>query len=216
VEPTYGKRLRAVAWQQFRGFWSAFRNWVTFASTCLAPLALQIARHGWRSLVSLEETLVSAIVGLGVSLVGTYVIAVWKAAEALDAEQRAKLAGADLVKRRRTPSEEHHFNLVKAAIARRGEAAVTVLRHLRTHSRIVFRGNSIQGRAIWAVTALPPAMNKDETLLVLNRLTVDGVVTPTQNSVPDGSEDVFEIAPGVVSVVDDLIYPASSSESSQT
>lgn len=83
-QTTYGKRLHEAAREDFRRFWSSYRYFVTFIAVFLSPAILQIFRHGFRSIINLRETLVNGLVGFVLSIIGTYAIAIWRGAEALD------------------------------------------------------------------------------------------------------------------------------------
>jgi hypothetical protein len=92
-EPTYGKRLHRAAREDFKGFWSLYRYWVTVATGLFSPILIQLYRHGWRSVVNLDETVTSVVVGLLVSMGGTYLIAMRRGAETLDAGLRNEVTG---------------------------------------------------------------------------------------------------------------------------
>src|ERR1035441_2278112 len=91
----YGKRLHRAARLEFRKFWSDYRLWVFAASAFLAPIALQAARHGMRSVLNVGETLENGLLGAVFSLVGTYLIAMRKGAETLDAGQQTRAVSAE-------------------------------------------------------------------------------------------------------------------------
>ena len=83
---TYGKRLHKAARQEFKQFWSSYRCWVAIVPSIAVPVIFQIVRHGIRSMLNIGETLESGLAALVLSMVGTYLIAMRKGAEILDAE----------------------------------------------------------------------------------------------------------------------------------
>jgi hypothetical protein len=68
MEQTYRKRLSVAAWEDFSKFWSAHRYWVTFASLFLSPLLVQALRSGLHSLLSVQNILESAALGIALSI----------------------------------------------------------------------------------------------------------------------------------------------------
>src|SRR5579862_177654 len=94
-EASYGKRLHRSARAELRKFWSDYRIWLTFVSVIIAPILIQAFRHGWRSVLNLKEAVENGIIGLVISLVGTYLIAIRKGAESLDGELRHVIEDRD-------------------------------------------------------------------------------------------------------------------------
>ena len=216
VEP-YGKRLHSAARREFRTFWSDYRCWAWFAPTVLCPLLLQVIRHGWHSMVNLDETITNAVVGLAMALVGTYLIALRSGAQAidtglqneisqrdssigelnLDVQQKALAIQKLNEKPKRTASEEYHFNLAKDAIERYGEPARVVLRHLHNQGKMIFG---------FYPPTLPVGMELNQTREILNSLK-GHVVAYTMVKHVGGCDYVYEIAPAIMPLLDELIYP---------
>jgi hypothetical protein len=218
VELTYGKRLRKAAGKEFTGFWSSYRNWATFATVFLVPVGIQIARHGWCSVLNLEETFTSGAIGLVVSMVGTYLIGVWKGAEALDAglrvtiedrnqtvaerdreiQEKARTIQALSAKPKRTAAEEHHYLTAQTALQKLGEDCITVLRHLRTHDTLTFGEFDAQ---------TPTGMTVEKTRVILDHCVTEHLATVRAHSSRSGYVDhTYEIAPGMKTVLDELLY----------
>lgn len=89
-ESTYRKRLRMAALQNLGKFWSSHRLWVTF-SAFVAPFLIQANKHGWCSLLTFAETAESAVLALGLSILGNIVIALYGGTKTLDNELRGKV-----------------------------------------------------------------------------------------------------------------------------
>jgi hypothetical protein len=145
-EVSYGKRLHKAAREDFKTFWSGHRSWVTF-STLISPFLVQVKVLGWASLLTGYETLESAVLALGLSLAGNYVIALWGGAKSLDAGSRAAIAERDKQihqrekeisglssKPHRTPAEEHHFREAEAMLQKLPDAAKSILQYSWTNN----------------------------------------------------------------------------------
>jgi len=87
----YYARLHQKAWEQTRKFWTLVRYWTVFVTVVLAPVVIQILRHGWNSVTNLIELLENGAIGLVVSLAGTYLISLSQAAKILDDERGLKV-----------------------------------------------------------------------------------------------------------------------------
>jgi hypothetical protein len=83
--PPYKIRLFREAWKEFKGFWSAYRNWVTVVGLLLSPAVIHGFRTGWKNMTDLNEGVTNGLIGLIVSLCGTALIAFWRGAKSLDA-----------------------------------------------------------------------------------------------------------------------------------
>jgi hypothetical protein len=124
MSSTYGERLHKAARREWKTFWSGYRAFVTIVAI-LSPIIIQILRHGVRSVVNVDETLANGFIGLCVSLVGTYLIAIRKGAENLDVLRADELAGRDskiqeltikLQVPKRSDVDEHHFRMAQDAL----------------------------------------------------------------------------------------------------
>ena len=138
-ETSYAKRLRRAATGEFKAFWTAYRNWVTIASFFVSPTLIQIIRHGWRSMVNLDETVTNGALGLIVSLGGTYLIAIFRGAKSIDATQRNEILEANRLlskKGTRTPWEERCYRKAESEWRELSETAKEVVRCLWTHERL--------------------------------------------------------------------------------
>jgi len=89
-ESNYGKRLHKAARQEFRKFWSAhrLRAILSTLAVTVSVIGIQVA---YRGVGSVEQTIVSGVVGLGVSLIGNYLIAMRRGAESLDSGLRDEI-----------------------------------------------------------------------------------------------------------------------------
>jgi len=124
-------------------------------------------------LLNLDETASSALIGLAVSLVGTYLIAMRKGAETLDAGLRRDITGktkeiqqqTDIIKKlsespKRTPAEEHHYTEAARAIANLSPEAKTVAKHIYSHGKVCAPGGRIVVRGLTVPQSMD-ALNGD-------------------------------------------------------
>lgn len=196
--------------REFEGFWSVYRNWVTFATVFLVPVGIQIFRHGWRSVVNFDETLANGFIGLVASLAGTYTFAIWKGAESLDAGLRSELSERDQKiisqeqtiqkfseKPKRSPVEEHHYATAKIALNRLGANGSALLRHLNLHGTLTFNQFA---------PPLPVGLSPEAAREILNRCVGEQLVTIRQNPNRVSWDYVYEIAPGMKAALDELLY----------
>jgi hypothetical protein len=96
----------------------------------------------------------------------------------------------------RSPGEQHRFEIAEAAIKRLGPTAVTVLRHLRNVGKFVSGMYN---------PPPPPGLNGPQTRDMLAALVAERLVRyDIMNHVID--ERSYEIAPAMVSVLDELLY----------
>ncbi len=144
MELAYGKRLRAAARIEFRSFWSAYRYWLVFAPWAVA-VVVHIVLHGFSNVGNLVETLVIGVGGFALSILGTYVIAMRKGAEVLDAQRHDDLSARDrtitelsakLEDSRRDPSEEHHRAIAARELSSLSATAKQVLRYIWTNGKL--------------------------------------------------------------------------------
>jgi uncharacterized membrane-anchored protein YhcB (DUF1043 family) len=208
IKQSYGERLRAAAWKEFKAFWSAYRVCGTFA-TFLSPFAVQVHNHGVKSMLNMADVAESGLLGLAVSLAGNYVIAMRKGAEVLDAGIRKESeahqqtittlrANLDEFKKpRRTTAEEHHYATAKAALETLGEDSAVVLRHLSQHGSLLFGSMD---------PPVPKGMNARDTRALLNVCLNEGLVTLKTTDKPGGFDYTYAIAPGMKPALDELLY----------
>lgn len=176
-------------------------------------------------MLDLAETLEYAAVGFVASLVGTYVIAMWKGAEALDSGQRGMLVAADakyvaldsehkaltsvFQQPARTPAEKERLRLVAGVIEHRGELGAAVLRHLRHHETITLTSHRQTGQT--DCSAMLPGIAPSDFYRVLHELVCDQLVKRDDKA--NTTQTVtceFRIAPGLVAAVDEVAYAKSS------
>jgi hypothetical protein len=202
----YRKRLSDGASERFKAYWSGLRNWATFATVCLAPILLQILRHGFRSMVDLQETLVSGLVGLVLSLVGTCAITVWSTAKSMDQELSLKILDGEtkireleqiLAKPKRTASQEYYLQLAETVVKKHGSQGKKVLRHLHIHGSILVG---------FQPPPLPESMTLNETVSMLHALLEDDVVTKHMVPSLGGNGTKWEISPGMLEALDEILF----------
>ena len=92
-ESNYGKRLHKAARQDFRKFWSTHRLWATLSTLAVtvSVIGIQVAYRGVGSMANVEQTIVNGVVGLGIALIGNYLIAMRRGAESLDSGLRNEI-----------------------------------------------------------------------------------------------------------------------------
>jgi len=86
--------------------------------------------------------------------------------------------------------------MAKAAIARYGEPGMTVLRHLHNHGKLAFGTYN---------PPLPTGFNGARTREMLSLLVNEQLVTVNITDRRMG-EYTYEIAPGMISFMDELLY----------
>jgi hypothetical protein len=203
--------------KEFKTFWSPHR-WLVTIVMLLAPVGFQIASHGVRSVLNMAETIESGLIGLAVSLIGNYFIAMWKAAETLDAESRSELATtrarleaesqrvvvltseiAALRAPKRTSKQEHDYNHAKQALEPIGEKGRIALQFLMTHEKLSFGFYD------------PPVtfpMPTQELRDILRTASDNGLVTIRHERLhPMEPQMVYEIAPGMKAALEELLHP---------
>ena len=213
----YGKRLHQSAGREFKQFWSSYRYWATFSSVFLSPIVWQVIRHGAHSVVNVGETLVSALVGLIISMGGTYLIAMRKGAETLDSNwhtqvgEKQDLLNAetarsnalavevgDLKRTRRTPFQEKEYQRIKGLMGDYDEDCMAVLRYLMRHGKMgKYQGGAIEN--------LPDRLDCKRAEIALKKLLENQVVT--QETITQGNmrRQEWTIAPGVNSALEELL-----------
>jgi hypothetical protein len=157
--------------------------------------------------LELRETLENGLIGLVISTVGTYFIAVWKGAELIDSAHLAESAGLkkrvdELTPPKRTPEQERKYATASAALEGLGQKARIVLCHLANHGSLKFNGFA---------TPLPHDIGSRETREILDRCCDAGLVTRIEQPriVPGVSgyiaDYVYTIATGMASVLQELL-----------
>src|SRR5262249_4781655 len=161
----------------------SYRYSATIASAFVAPVLIQITRHGVRSMGNLADTLVNAFWGLVLSMILTYIVALRRGAENLDTEliRRSKEITDEnsklieecerLRKPKRTPAQENDYREIKAIYDKYGDDEKTVLKHLRRQGKMIETSLS-------RTSPLPTGFSYERTAAVLNRLVADNIVTP--------------------------------------
>jgi hypothetical protein len=175
-------------------------------------------------MLQLNETLENGFIGLVVSLVGTYLIAVRKGAEAIDTAWGAEYSALrkqveQLTPPKRTLSEEHHYNEAKAALETLGAKAIVLLRHLKKHGELTFIAPQSIGSPgpPYTQSPLPEGLNVNETYVCLGDCARKSLVTPVHRTVSLGPNYTYpaiyidyRIAEGMKEALDELLYQPSS------
>jgi hypothetical protein len=231
-EPTYGKRLHAAARKDFKAYWSAHRWWASGVTLIVASLAIviQIVYQGAGSMANLEQTAVTGIIGLAVSLVGNYLISMRRGAEALDIDRISEIEKRDTGNReileasaaqsselrrkieqltppKRTPAEQHAYDAATAALKEFGESRRDIekaLRHLRMRETWTYSSAPVN-------TSAPEGMTIQDFRVYLNLCAGKSLVTVNQGEKHQAGsywvyDEVFSIAPGMKAALDELLY----------
>jgi hypothetical protein len=218
MEESYGKRLRKAARKDFRQFWSSHRSWVTFVSL-LSPSLILVLRYGWHSLLNLRSILESAGLGIVLSVIGNYVIALWRAAESLDAGLQAQIHSRDaaiadreetikkqeekiqaFAQPKRNAADQHHYNKAKAFLDKHGPKFVAALQHLRNHGDLTYSSQGITQYTQW-----PPKMDRNEAISLYEACMQEGLVTMQEIPGVHAARKIF-IAPAMAGVLSELLY----------
>jgi len=218
---TYGKRLRKAAREDFVKFWSAHRSWVTLVTLLVASsaVAIQVLYRGVGSMANVEQTLVTGLVGLVVSMAGNCIISTWRGAKNLDAnlhdeikhrdgtiserendiQEKERSIQAILQKPKRTAAEEHHYALAIVALRELGPNGEAILRHLAIHGTLIFGNYNPQ---------LPQGFNGGQTREILEMCVAKQLVTVRSERHPAGYDYIYEISAGMKTALDELLYQA--------
>jgi len=212
-----------MARAEFKNFWSSYRNWVWFASTCLAPIALQFVRHGVDSMFELTETLENGLIGLALSLVGTYYFCVFNGAKALDAaraiiESDLKDQIERLTPPKRTSSEQHHYDEAKMALTELGENSRIILRHVKKLGKLILLAPPPVVPGIPSPQSpLPKGMSPKDAYESLEKCVEKSLLSREFRHVPISPNHQYpntyidyHIAEGMKEVLDDLLYSRAS------
>jgi uncharacterized membrane protein YccC len=165
-------------------------------------------RKGLGAITNAQDVVINGIVGACIGFVGTVVISFLRSPRLLDQEAQSTIKRqasriAELESPPRSASEQHHYDLAKAAIGKHGELAIKALRHLRLHDQVVF--------GLLQPTQPPEGMSLTSFRETLNALTGSHVVAATSKVVSPGNiENVYRLSPGVEAAMDELLYRASS------
>jgi hypothetical protein len=100
-------------------------------------------------------------------------------------------------KAKRTVAQQHHYDTAKSALQKLGPIAETALRHLKTHQPLTFGMYD---------PLLPVGMNHDQAMNIYQLCAAEGLVTQRDALKPGYAERVFEIAPTMNEVLDELLY----------
>ena len=138
---------------------------------------------------------------------------------ALYGESEQKVASAQIEVRalmekaqppKRTPAEEHRHKIVLEAIEKYGEPAKITLQHLRHQGTVTVTSYPMSGNV--DCSSVPSAINAKQFGGVLSQLVAAGVVRrTTEPNTPQWSHCVFEIAPGLLDAMDEVLYAESKS-----
>ena len=124
------------------------------------------------------------------------------------AEVRALMEKAQALKR--TPAEEHRHRIVVDAIEKYGEPARTALRHLRHQETVSITSYPMSGNSDFS--SLPSGIDARSFGVILGQLvSVEVVKRTTEPATPQRSHSVFEIAPGLLAAMDEVLYAESKS-----
>jgi len=168
--------------------------------------------------LQLSDTLENGFIGLIISLVGTYFIAIWKGADGLDAAHHAESANlrqqiTQLTPAKRTPSQEHAHDKAEAALDMVGPDAITVLRHLNDHGTLTFMAVPGSGMPV-AQSQTPEGMDSNATYMCLEKCAFKSLVSSNRRTVylsPNHINPViyidYRIAKGMKEALVELLYP---------
>jgi hypothetical protein len=209
----YGAVWR-IAVRDARAFWTAHKIVTTVPATVIGLVMTIVVKGGLYSGRDVMETLaISALSFLG-SLGLTFLVSAIKAPKLLDDERQTAMQNQTalsatqtieiarlnqaLAKPARTPVQEHHYELAKSALSKHGSEARLLLRHLRLHGTIKI-GSGF-------VLTLPAGLNRQTATELLATLKNDHLVKETFVPSPNGTDSIWEIAPGMVEARDELLY----------
>jgi hypothetical protein len=200
-------------------FWNIHRTWAYFVPAFVGLLfaAVRFSAGSSTLIVAALSGLLSTVSLYVVGWMGSFLINyIWSGPAGLYREQQSTIETQlgtieqlERAKPKRSPADQHHFEILKRAIEKRGEDARKVLRHLRSQRTVAFRVSPARG--VVAITLIPADMNRDQAYGMMASLAIDLVLTCARGPGQEDHEEIFEIAQGVMPVVDDLIYPAISS-----
>jgi hypothetical protein len=159
-------------------------------------------------MLPIAEAVESGAIGLGLSLLGTYLYSIREGAESLDNDRHEQISVlaeqvTNLTPPERTASEERKYAKAKAALDELGPQGIIVLRHLENHRILKFNG---------ITPPLPKGMIARDTKAILD-ICADpdkDLVTRTPSSRPSGGvapilEYTYTIAAGMANVLEELL-----------
>lgn len=199
-------------------FWSGHRIWVTIA-TLAAPFIIQAETHGWRSLLTLVETLESAALALGLSVAGNLVLSFFVGAKSLDAGLCAQIEKRDktitdqgieiqqheqklvalIEKPQRTPAQEHHFRQAQSELQKLPDHAKIALRHIWSSEVL----HELPGGMI----IIPGLKREQSNDAMAGELGSSPLVRVTATPHPSGDRRYWEIAPAFRDALSELLFP---------
>ena len=105
---------------------------------------------------------------------------------------------------KRTPAEQHDYEIARKAIQLLGEKGLVALRHLRRIGTMTISGVGVAGGS-----ALPPGLNLNDTLWVYNHCHSEGLLVCNANL--GLGERTFSISSKMEKVIDEVLYEGSTS-----
>lgn len=154
------------------------------------------------------------LVSLTLSLIGSYVISIRRGAERLDTElhdeiskKQASIREAQtrneelkslLAKPKRTAIEEREYQGVKTILEKYGEPEKDLLRYIRMHGKI-------KETYIMGFSSLPPNLKPEEAKSLLGKLVIHNLVSMEQTQALRGFENTWQLAPGAVPALTELL-----------
>jgi hypothetical protein len=175
-------------------------------------------------LLRTDQTLLTIAVNVGpylgyliLFLLFHYIRAPWRLASASAATTDAELLSLrrrveQLTPPKRTPSEEYHYQLAKAALAELGPLSRIVLKHLRAHGKLTFRQSSGYSTPRSVLLSQPPeGMTGEQTLQMLNRCERKSLVSHSEEINVTGTaatitDMTYRIADGMAPALEELLY----------
>jgi hypothetical protein len=178
------------------------------ARDVIAPLVL--LHYFGKKHPDIDSSLVKITIWFyAISLLAYLIFHLCRTPQKLDADRDAKerLLTATIAERdetilalnakpKRTPAEQHRYEVGEKALERFGQDAVIALRHLRTHETLRLGTYPPQ---------LPPGMKYERLLWAYNACLGEGLVTCRENY-PKTGERRFQIAPTMTQILDELLY----------
>ena len=210
---SYRNRLRCATRLEFRKFWTAYRYW-TIAAAFIASLVVQSIRGLSVANVNLQDILINGLLGapiaLALSVLGTYFIAMRKAAEALDTAAQSEITNRDnIISALRTEiseskldrAEEYHYKVAEGEIATWTENCKEFVRRIYENHRIS-AGPDLKNRS--------RGIDEKELGKCIHKL--DGSRIIKKNTSHDrGTQIWWEIVPEYRSAISKLLYTDNKS-----
>ncbi len=216
---TYYKTVWRIAVKDATAFWSDHK----IVTSLPAPLIGFLAWSVFKGLNSWKDVMQAAIVSVLFFLAAiglTFIFSLVKAPKLLDDERQAAIRAKDaqitehactigrLTKPKRTASEQHYYEISKAAIQKHGDAARTILRLILLHAEM--------RTADWhEPQPNPPDLSMGDVDRILNKLRADHVLGMQIINPEFQSEQVWTIPSAMKSALDELLYAEGNSDSTQ-